>query len=576
MAFLDPGPSGSAAIDVLSPPASKPPVDASAPKIPEKGATPPVAEPPATPPVPGVVPDTTAGSKEALSKIADLEKLRSEYKAPKPEKAENFQPKPQEMMTTWGAIAIAFAALASRRTRTPMTTALNAAGAAFQGMQQGKQEEFKQQFETWKANTDFAFKTAEFERQAYDDIMSRIDKREDLLVKAGEVEDRGAIAKLKATTESLQDPLTWDAFQRGGMPEVVKWQKTKDEQLRKAKEHSEEVGRFGAQEIALHDLQKDPEFQKADRETRLKMLTDVIGKTNPPKLNSLANQIFTPEKIEERADAIRHYRMKPPSGYFARTEAGQKILDKLAEDPDYNEQNYAQINTAKQNLLKADGNQVRSFSAVAHHLNALDRLGTELTNTEPRMWNSVINKLMTAGGYPQATNFDLAKQIIGTELVKAVVGAGATGGERQLLEEKLDAASSPEQLKGAIDTARQLIQGQVQGFMSKYHTMLEHGWMEPNEIIPDNTLKALGVKSIDELGAPPPTKSPNDVGDLDKPDAVPPATGDPKVEKVSATKGAPPKDAVSTIKAKGPDGQEHTLYKMQDGSFVKEDGTPVQ
>src|SRR5208282_2012165 len=71
----------------------------------------------------------------------------------------------------WGALAIAFSALASRRTRTPMTTALNAAGAALNGMREGNKELADQAYKEWQENVKIAFQMRDYEQRAYEDIL---------------------------------------------------------------------------------------------------------------------------------------------------------------------------------------------------------------------------------------------------------------------------------------------------------------------------------------------------------------------------------------------------------------------
>lgn len=532
------------------------PTPAPAPKIPEKDAKPPEAAAPATP---GAVPDVAAGGRNAFERIADLEKQRADYKPPKLDVPK--EPKtPQEGLSLWGGIAIAFAALASARTRTPMTSSLNAIAAAFKGMQEKNHEAFERNYKQWELDTKTAMESYNAQKDAYADIMQRIDKREGLYEKAGEIQDREALAQFKALTSSFGDAGAWDAYLRGGWPEVKKYNEMRDLQAQKLKAQNEMVGRNGAQQIALEDLKKDPEFQKADRETRLKMLTDVIGKTNPPKLNSLANEVFTPEKLQARVDAIKHYRLPPPTGYFARTEKGQEILQALAEDPNYSDMNYGLIKKAKTNLLGKDGDQIISFTKVAHHLETFEALAKALpAGTDSQLWNSIINTITKQAGYENVTNFDLAKKIVGDELVKAVIGAGGTGGDRQEIQDALDRAGSPEQLAGVAATARRLIQGQIQGLVSKYRTMLQHDWMSLEEIVPAKTLKGLGVTNLDALSdtvTGGEKKDPNDVGALDKEGmlVLPDAAG-ATVDKASAGGAKPPEP-----KAPPPAGAEHRVY----------------
>ena len=81
---------------------------------------------------------------------------------------------------TWGAIAIAFGALASLRTRQPLTTALNSAAAALTASQQRQQDVYDRATQQWQQDTKFAMENFNYEQRAYEDLMDNIKNREGL------------------------------------------------------------------------------------------------------------------------------------------------------------------------------------------------------------------------------------------------------------------------------------------------------------------------------------------------------------------------------------------------------------
>lgn len=99
--------------------------------------------------------ESAAASDPALNHPWQADKERSErIRGP----LENF-----------GSVGTIFALAASAFTRTPMTSALNAAGAAMTAMHQSDEEGYKTAYEAWKANSDLAIKRFNIERNLYED-----------------------------------------------------------------------------------------------------------------------------------------------------------------------------------------------------------------------------------------------------------------------------------------------------------------------------------------------------------------------------------------------------------------------
>jgi hypothetical protein len=71
-------------------------------------------------------------------------------------------------------------------------------------------------------------------------------------------------------------------------------------------------------------------------------------------------------------------------------------------------------------------------------------------------------------GQPAPTNFDAAKQIVTAEIIKAVVASGGGVRERLEAENNFANANSPAQLKGVINTYKQLLGGQLNSLGLQY------------------------------------------------------------------------------------------------------------
>ena len=114
------------------------------------------------------------------------------------------------------------------------------------------------------------------------------------------------------------------------------------------------------------------------------------------------------------------------------------------------------------------GSTVRSLNVANSHLDTLGQLADALNNNDTQMFNKIGNAYASQTGNAAPTNFDTAKQIVADEVVKAVVGAGGTGADREEASRVINAANSPEQLKGAISTYKTLMQGQLKGLNTQY------------------------------------------------------------------------------------------------------------
>jgi hypothetical protein len=114
------------------------------------------------------------------------------------------------------------------------------------------------------------------------------------------------------------------------------------------------------------------------------------------------------------------------------------------------------------------GQQVTAFNTAIDHLSTMTKLSDALQNNDLKAFNLLGNTVARQTGQPAPTNFDAAKQIVTAEIIKAVVASGGGVKERQEAENNFAAASSPEQLKGVINTYKQLLGGQLNSLNLQY------------------------------------------------------------------------------------------------------------
>ncbi len=618
-----------------------------------------------------VVPFKPAGGEGvqgAIKDIADLEKYRQTIAPPKLERPNKPQTATDDIQL-WGSLAIVFAAIASRRTRTPMTTALNAAAAAVQGMREGSKERVDQAYKQWEMDMNFALQNATFEQRAYDELMNQITTKEELRYKAGQAQDaeafkreifgfreqqaatgnafkredltrkeekdketeenrktllvqgqekieekakfdreslrirkdietdkvkqNEALLKFKTMAAALHDAPMLQVLEQGeaeggfaeGVKRAAELNNQRREQADKLKSASEKITKAKQEQEIVDEMKQTHEWQKAvaagDHDTQLRMLIETQNKMHA---KTGSNIVPWPQPlIDSTAQDIVAGRKAPLTGsnLFGRGAANNPnvaaVMQKVHElDPDYDTTLWDAKKQAVKALLGKDGDQIRSFTVLVHHLEFFDTLAKELKNSPNRPENQVITEVARQFGMPEVTNFDLAKLIVGQEILKATAGSTETGEDRAKIAEALDRANSPEQLAEVSRVIKTLASGQLSGQLSKYRKLIDKGWLTDSDVVPQDAMDRLGFTHT-QSGA---VLRPGGQSLFDRGWAVEktgtsipsPSTpvSDKEIPKEQAVKEAP-KGAEQTVQMK--DGS--WVYKVN-GKWVHADGTSVQ
>src|SRR6185369_11952721 len=162
------------------------------------------------------------------------------------------------------------------------------------------------------------------------------------------------------------------------------------------------------------------------------------------------------ENSERTAQAIASGQLPAPTGIALLNPKNQRLLGRVMEiNPQYD----ATTVTAKKAAATAFtsgplGNALRSVSTANAHLDQLGELADAMNNGNMQVVNKVQNYFATQTGSPNVTNFDAIKNIVGQEVVKAIVAGGGSMAERDEAAKIFSSASSPAQLKGAIQHYR--------------------------------------------------------------------------------------------------------------------------
>lgn len=147
------------------------------------------------------------------------------------------------------------------------------------------------------------------------------------------------------------------------------------------------------------------------------------------------------------------------------------------------------------------GNSIRSINTAVQHLETAKQAGDALGNNDVQALNKLKNSWAQQFGSPLPTNFDAIRQIVGQEVVKAIVAGGGGVSERQQAQEILSRANSPKQLAGAIDQIQKLMVGQLNSLRQQYQRTVGLDDFDQRFLMPE-TGKVMGSAGYEAQSAP--------------------------------------------------------------------------
>ena len=403
----------------------------------------------------------------------------------------------QGQIQGWGALAIALGALASFRTRQPMTTAMNAAAAAMTSMAQNNQQAFEQQYKQWQDNTKIAIEMTKLEQNSYQLAM----------------ENRNQEAQLRMKTISMayQDPVMAQRIAEGyaefpndpvkALQGAADLGKKREADANALKGSTESVVKGVALNTALKEMMQDPTFTSATPAKRSEMIMQKIAESGTGAARWLLTGQFDEETLAGMAKLVEIGKQPFPTNSQISRYPNMKQLAKkvLEDDPNIDPQDYPLVMDARKKLQGKDGDVIRSFTVLLHHLAFLDQLATNLqaagiSATDSPAANRIIASVAKQFGITEVTDFNAVKQFVADESVKAILGASVGGvTDRDEANKIFDIGNTTNQMLKTTKDVRTLAQGQLTGVMSKYRYFLKKGLLQPDDIVPEETLTELGV-----------------------------------------------------------------------------------
>ncbi len=236
------------------------------------------------------------------------------------------------------------------------------------------------------------------------------------------------------------------------------------------------------------------QFTPATAEDKKKYGATLLGfdASNKPEFAPSGTEFDMPS-ADLIAEKIAHYEMQPISAMAQRTPYGQYVMSKAVEiNPQFDQRYYNSSNKAVSLFgAGAQGDKVKSFNVAIQHLGVLRQAIGALKNGDVQGLNQFKNWWQTQTGQPAPTTFEGIRDIVGDELIKAVLGGAGALGDRVSLQKTFAKAGSPEQLQQMADRYTDLMAGQLVGLRKQFvdSTKLPESVFE-QKLLPE-TVKAL-------------------------------------------------------------------------------------
>jgi hypothetical protein len=145
----------------------------------------------------------------------------------------------------------------------------------------------------------------------------------------------------------------------------------------------------------------------------------------------------------------------------------ERLADAVAQyNPDFDATAFSTRKNANTAFTTGiQGRQLLAFGSAVKHLETLGGLIDALKNKDTIQLNRLNNLWEKQTGQSAVTNFEAAKGIVAKEIMKSIVTGGGGVEERQELSRLMDAAKSPEQLRGVVDTYYDLMKAQQENLI---------------------------------------------------------------------------------------------------------------
>jgi hypothetical protein len=253
----------------------------------------------------------------------------------------------------------------------------------------------------------------------------------------------------------------------------------------------------------------------------------------PPGNTALSGEAYLatiPPSLAGQVKALAEGRRAFPTGSALRSPAVQQLIAAATQyDPTLDAANAAtRVATRKKFTSGTTRDNITAINTALGHLGTLWQDAQKLNNFGSPLLNAPINAVESGVlGDPRYTNFNLTRHAVVDELEKAFRGSGGTQTGIEEWKQGINSSQSPDQLRGAIGKAVELLDSRLQALNDAYSTGMGRS-ADPMEFLNPHARAVFGALgpggdgNVPDLpknfgGAPPV------LGGDDKPPPPPPA-----------------------------------------------------
>ncbi len=171
--------------------------------------------------------------------------------------------------------------------------------------------------------------------------------------------------------------------------------------------------------------------------------------------------------------AIVEGREAPPTGMALKTPYFQQLMQDVAQyEPGFDLTRWQQRAATRKEFSAGGPNSpagaITAGNTAIQHLGHLSDAAEALGNRSIPLWNSIANTFETQTGDPRVTNFEAVRNKYVEEATKFYRGTGGSEADLKRDIDNLSTASSPQQLREAINQHVQLMQSKINALQDRW------------------------------------------------------------------------------------------------------------
>jgi hypothetical protein len=177
-----------------------------------------------------------------------------------------------------------------------------------------------------------------------------------------------------------------------------------------------------------------------------------------------------PESLAAQVKGLASGSIPFPSSFALKSPYWQGMISLVTQyDPSFDAVNYgARAKTRNAFTAGKEAQQANALNTVIGHLGQLSDAADSLNNTSIPIYNRVANFAARETGDPRINQFEITRKAVVDELTRVYRGTGGSEKDIQTWTQQINAASSPEQLHGAIAQVSGLLESKIQALTDQY------------------------------------------------------------------------------------------------------------